>query len=108
MKEENKEYHCRVKVVDEIMGGGKTCAAINFINALPDDVKVMYVTPYNSDEQGKPNEVMRIIRACRDKGFVEPHYIDNRKIHHLTTRNAEGKSITTTHHLFNHLDEEKE
>ena len=108
MKEENKEYHCKVKVVDEIMGGGKTCAAINFINALPDDVKIIYVTPYNSDEQGKPNEVRRIIRACRDKGFVEPHYLDNRKINHLKQLVVEGQNIATTHALFHMFAEDDE
>ena len=46
MTEIDNKFYCKVKVVDEMMGMGKSSAAINYINSLDDDVKVMYVTPY--------------------------------------------------------------
>ena len=51
------KFYCKVKVVDEMMGMGKSSAAINYINSLDDDVKVMYVTPYL-------DEVERIKKSC--------------------------------------------
>lgn len=38
-------FDCNVKVVDEMMGRGKTTAAINMINESSDNHKFLFITP---------------------------------------------------------------
>lgn len=90
-----------VNVVDSIMGSGKTSAAINYIKESPDDLKIIYVTPYIT-------EVERIKQACANKKFIEPIKYTNQtpKIVHLKELLNKGKNIVTTHALFHHFDDE--
>lgn len=91
----------KINIVDSIMGSGKTTAAINYINNAPDDVKIIYVTPYLT-------EVQRIKEACVSKKFVEPvKYTKNTpKTIHLKDLLNEGRNIVTTHALFHYFDDE--
>lgn len=48
-----------VKVIDSIMGSGKSSWAINYMKRLEDDNSIMYVTPYlkeldRIEQQTKP------------------------------------------------------
>ena len=90
-----------VNVVDSIMGSGKTSAAINYINNSPEDVKIIYITPYIK-------EIERIINKCQNKKFEQPRkYTEHTpKIVHLKDLLNKGKNIATTHALFHHFDDE--
>ena len=55
----------KINIIDAICGAGKTSAAINFINASPDDQHFLYITPYLT-------EVERIIESCPNKKFKQP------------------------------------
>lgn len=90
-----------VNIVDSIMGAGKTSAAINYINNAPEDIKIIYITPYIT-------EIERIINRCKNKKFEQPKkYTDHTpKIVHLKDLLNKGKNIATTHALFHHFDDE--
>ena len=78
----------KINVIDAMCGAGKTSAAINYINSTPDDVKIMYITPFRP-------ELDRIMNACPDKNFVTPKGgLLSRDIKRLL---AKGKNIVTTH-----------
>lgn len=53
-----------IKVIDSPCGSGKTEWAIKYINSLPADSKVLFVTPYL-------DEISRIIDSCCAKDI---HY----------------------------------
>ena len=94
------EYNCKVFVVDEMMGRGKSWAAINYMNSH-NDQKFLYITPY-LDELNN-----RIIPNCPDKNFVMPE--DRKygtKTRHLKTLLNRGVNIASTHALFSLFDEE--
>jgi hypothetical protein len=88
----------RCYVVDEIMGSGKTTAAINFINESKNNRKFLFVTPYLS-------EVQRIKDACKEKNFAEPQNIGS-KLHDIKRLLTAGRNIVSTHALFSHFDAE--
>lgn len=82
-----------IRVIDSIMGSGKTSYAIQMINAHPEN-RYVYITPYL-------DEVERIKMNCPN--FSEPEY--NRftgelKLDSLNTLLDEGKNIASTHALF--------
>ncbi|PYY28333.1 hypothetical protein [Paenibacillus illinoisensis] len=86
-----------IKVVDSIMGSGKTSAAIELMNQL-DDNKYIYITPYL-------DEATRIKQSCTNRKFYEPkvHTIDGDiyfKLDSLHKLLSEGRDIATTHALF--------
>ena len=95
----DRKFYCDVKVVDEIMGAGKSSAAINYINSLDDDVKVIYVTPYL-------DEVERIKESCKKRNFKSPSWKKGRKINDLKDLIRSGENVVTTHALFHHFDDE--
>lgn len=87
----------KINVIDAMCGAGKTSAAINYINQTPDDVKIMYITPFRP-------ELDRIIHACPSKKFYTPKgMLLSRDIKRLLNR---GENIVTTHALFKLFDEE--
>jgi hypothetical protein len=91
----------RIIVVDSRPGSGKTQASIQIINELPDDVKVVYITPYLS-------EVTRVLNSCPNKKFVQPDVRKGRgsKLNHLVYLVANGKNIVSTHALFSNISDE--
>ncbi|MFB5759080.1 hypothetical protein [Paenibacillus medicaginis] len=86
-----------VKVVDSIMGSGKTSAAINLMNRI-DSNKYIYITPFL-------NEIARIRNVCTIRKFFEPKVYEKDgeklfKFESLHKLLSEGKNIATTHELF--------
>lgn len=90
--------NCNVKIVDMIMGAGKTSAAINYINNADEDTRFLYITPYL-------DEVKRIKEACKVKKFIEPPVMGT-KLRGLKKYMSRGKNIVSTHALFQRFDEE--
>lgn len=78
---------------DEVMGSGKTTAAIKAINAAPAEQKFMFVTPYLS-------EVARIKEGCAEKEFCEPVEGFDCKTADLERLIDVQANIVTTHALF--------
>lgn len=78
---------------DEVMGSGKTTAAIKAINAAPTEQKFMFVTPYLS-------EVARIKEGCAEKEFCEPVEGFDCKTADLERLIDVQANIVTTHALF--------
>jgi hypothetical protein len=93
-----------IKVVDAIMGAGKTSFAIQEMNRRTSD-RFLYITPFKS-------EIDRIVEAC--PGFRQPVAKKDpsdpgstpRKLHHLKQLMREGVSIASSHKLFEDIDAE--
>lgn len=90
-------YNCDVRIVDEMMGRGKTSAAINFINSSNDDQKFLFITPYLT-------EIERIMKECPRKKFRQPYYLRGRKLEGIKELINNGCNIISTHALFQKFD----
>lgn len=85
-----------VKVVDSIMGSGKSSSAIRYMNENADK-KFIYITPYLTETE-------RIRKECAALHFVEPsdklrEYGFKKSIHTMALI-EEGCNISTTHQAF--------
>lgn len=80
----------RIKVVDSIMGSGKTSY---FIEKMRDnsDKKYIYITPYLDEIKRVKDEV---------GGLSDPKFRGSSKLNDLHKLLSEGKSICSTHALF--------
>lgn len=92
-----------IKVVDSIMGSGKTSAAINLMNNDTEN-NYIFITPYLP-------EIDRIKAQCKDRKFYDPKlYSKNgklvRKFESLHELLAENKNIASTHALFKRANDE--
>lgn len=84
-------------MVDARMGRGKSTAAIRFINQNKKTTRFIYVTPFLS-------EVARLRYEC---GLEEPVEDDEHtKLSSLRMLLYQGKSVSTTHSLYQLIDEE--
>ena len=99
LKEKLLNEDIEVNIVDELMGKGKTSAAINFINESSNDVHFLYITPYLT-------EVNRIIESCPDKHFKQPDRIKGTKVSGIKELFDKKENIVSTHSLFRYFDEE--
>lgn len=92
------KFDCKVKVVDMLMGSGKTSAAINYMNAASPKEKFLYITPYL-------DEVERIRAKCPGRRFNTPKPMGTKlnSIKHLLEK---GSNIVSTHALFRRFDNE--
>ena len=99
LKEKLLNEDIEVNIVDELMGKGKTSAAINFINESSNDVHFLYITPYLT-------EVNRIIESCPDKHFKQPERIKGTKVSGIKELFDKKENIVSTHSLFRYFDEE--
>lgn len=90
-------YNCSVKVVDSIMGSGKTSAAVNYINQSENE-RILYITPFL-------DEIKRIKTLCEKKNFKEPE-VYKTKLNGIKFLVQKGANITSTHALFHRFDEE--
>ena len=88
-----------VKVVDSIMGSGKTSAMINSINKADKSQKFMFITPYLS-------EVDRIREKCSARNFKSPVSMDGSKINGIKYLLNNKENIISTHALFHLFDDE--
>lgn len=91
------KFDCDVRIVDEIMGRGKTTSAIKFINESDEDEKFMFITPYLK-------EVERIKTSCPSKRFKEPCFLKGRKLEGIKDLINRGENIVSTHALFKKFD----
>ena len=85
------KFNCNVKVVDMIMGAGKTSAAINYINQAKSDEKFLFITPYIK-------EIERITKSCPTKNFKEPLKMGS-KLNGIKYLLSKGENIISTHAL---------
>lgn len=83
---------CKIKIIDAIMGAGKTSWAIQKMNT--DKVNnYIYITPFLT-------EVSRIKEKCKSRKFYEPINFGEGKLDNLHKLLLENKNITSTHALF--------
>lgn len=86
-------YDCEVKIVDMVMGAGKSSAAINYMNQHKDEQKFLYITPYL-------DEVKRVIKYCPELKFVEPSAERGSKTRDIKRLLEKGCNVSSTHALF--------
>lgn len=94
----------KVKVIDSIMGSGKTSAAIDMINNSGTDENFIFITPYL-------DEVDRIKKNISSKQIYEPKVKKKgdktqykfESFHELLSQN---KNIVATHNLFKNANDE--
>ncbi|MGO1061086.1 hypothetical protein ACTL32_18390 [Planococcus sp. FY231025] len=91
----------RVKVIDAVMGAGKTTFALSHIDQAPADEKFIYVTPFL-------DEIQRVIKTVKSRKFVEPTnaVAGGRKMDALKRQIEDGENIAATHSLFEMADDE--
>ena len=99
MNEENNVQTNEVIIVDEMMGSGKSTAAINYINNSSDDERFIVITPYL-------DEVKRYVESCKQKNFKEPLKKNGKKITDFKDLIRKGCNIVCTHALFQRFDDE--
>lgn len=90
-----------VKVIDSIMGSGKTSYAIQLMQEAPPEQKFIYVTPYL-------DEVTRIKETVTNRHFKEPteQHGQGTKLSSLKKLIVDGENIATTHSLFCMADDD--
>ena len=88
----------QVIIVDEMMGSGKSTAAINYINESTDE-RFIVITPYLE-------EVKRYIECCSSKHFREPIKKRGKKITDFKDLIKKGRNVVCTHALFQRFDDE--
>ena len=92
------KFDCEVKIVDMLMGSGKTSAAINYINGADPEERFLYITPYL-------DEIERIKEYCAGKDFNDPKELGT-KLNGIKHLLGKGKNIVSTHALFHRFDNE--
>ena len=88
----------KVYIVDEMMGRGKSSAAINYINSSEDE-RFIIITPYL-------DEVERYKTKCPLHHFKEPIQKRGSKLNDVKDLIKNGNNIVSTHALFQRFDEE--
>lgn len=88
----------KVFIVDEMMGSGKSSAAINYINQSVNE-KFIVITPYL-------DEVERYKLSCPLKRFKEPLKNKGKKINDVKSLLRKGSNIVCTHALFQRFDDD--
>ena len=91
----------KIKVVDSPCGFGKSSYAIQYINSLDSDTKIIYITPFIKETE-------RIKKECPSKNFSLPSARKGRgsKMNNLYDLIASGKNIASTHSLFGNITDE--
>lgn len=89
----------KVKVVDSIMGSGKTSAMIDMINKSDKEDRFIYITPYL-------DEVERIMSECQVANFKQPLSVNGSKVNGVKNLLIKNQNIVSTHSLFHLFDDE--
>lgn len=91
----------KIKVIDSIMGSGKTSWAIQHMSEADSLEKFIYITPFLS-------EVSRVSEQVTGRHFIAPNNIndDGRKMTSLKDLIVKGENIVSTHSLFQTADDE--
>jgi len=84
-------------IVDDIMGSGKSSAAINYINDSAQEQKFLVITPYL-------DEIKRYKQMCPKKHFKEPMYNKGSKLDNIRELLRNGDNVVSTHALFHKFD----
>jgi hypothetical protein len=83
-----------VKVIDAMMGTGKTTYIHEWLNMQPTALdSYMYITP-------SLNEIKRVKEACPDLNFSDPFPEQGSKLNCLNRYITESRNIASTHYLF--------
>lgn len=94
-----KPNSTKFKIIDSIMGSGKTSWAIQYMNNSPCKMKFIYITPFL-------NEVERVISSTK-RNFLQPEVTKGgTKLDNLKDLIVKGKDIVSTHALFQRIDNE--
>lgn len=88
----SQKFESGVYVADVIMGGGKSSAAINYINQSGDDEKFVVLVLYKS-------EFERFRSACESKHMITPSESRRSKLFDLGLALQAGKNIVSSHAL---------
>ena len=86
-------------IVDQIMGSGKSSAAINLINNSPKDRRFLVITPYL-------DEIKRYKQMCGNHHFKEPIYNGSTKLDNIRELLRQGENVVSTHALFHRFTKE--
>ncbi|ARJ39878.1 hypothetical protein SporoP8_13925 [Sporosarcina ureae] len=91
----------KVKVIDAIMGAGKTTKAFEIIEKADAGEKFIYITPFLA-------EIERIKTTITSRAFAEPtnRVAGGRKMDSLKRLIENGEDIAATHSLFEMADDE--
>lgn len=91
----------KIKVVDSVMGSGKTSFAIQKMNETDKESRFLYVTPFL-------DEIERIKMECPELDFVSPERSGNgsNKSDNLVELLRAERNVAFTHALFRLLDED--
>lgn len=84
----------KVKVVDAMMGRGKTSAAAAYMLSCRGEKRFMYITPFLDE----------VDRICLNCDFIQPDGGEMTKSTELKILLSSGKNIASTHALFYLLD----
>lgn len=95
---EKGDGYMSIKIIDSIMGSGKSSWAIQEMKK-DSDYNYIYITPYL-------DEIKRIITSIDTKRFYEPKNLGKGKLDSLHKLISEGKDITSTHALFTYANNE--
>lgn len=87
-----------IKIVDSVMGSGKTSYAIKYMQDNP-DLNFLVVTPFLSEIERITQEVPRLKTPNIENG-------KGKKFNHLKSLTKKGESIITTHAMLEKFDKE--
>ena len=94
-----------IQICDAIMGSGKTSAAINYMNAHPQE-RFIFISPLLSEDD-------RIVKNCPQLKFTRPGYTNAGQAKKSTSKSAHflhlvqaGRNIATTHAMFDLFTDE--
>lgn len=86
-------------ICDVMPGGGKSSAIIKMMNES-EGCRFIYIAPYKDED-------IRIVNACKTKGFVVPTPKDSGgRLSDLHQLLREGRNVASTHALFERYNEE--
>lgn len=91
---------CKIKIVDSIMGSGKSSYAIQLMNTDNED-KYVYITPFL-------DEVKRVKDSCDRRKFYDPQDKGKGKLHSFHELLLSCKDVASTHALFTNANETTE
>src|SRR5690625_798022 len=91
----------KIRVIDAVMGAGKTTKMIEMIQEAEDSQKCIYITPFL-------DEIERVQKAVTSRKFEAPsnNVEGGRKLTSLKRLIEDGKDIAATHSLFEMADDE--
>lgn len=92
----------KIKIIDSIMGGGKSSWAIQEMNKnCNKDISFLYATPYL-------DECKRIRKEVKNRNIIEPNekFGKGSKFRHLKQLVTEGENICCSHMLLKYADKE--